>query len=174
MRIIILVLFSLNVNAQNFFEWSMPTENGEVNYLLLTQDGYKNLLEPVILNDLGELTDEILLIKKYSIDHNKRINDNVIALNIVNDRLNKIESLLEDIDRRLEDAEIQAISPESEKSFLIKNAIHASWIAKRYNKTNNKRNNFSTKDIAKIFNVSDSGSEIAIAERIFEMIKKYR
>ena len=62
----------------------------------------------------------------------------------------------------------------NEKDWLVNNAIDGKFIADRYNKSNNNKNNYSTKEIARMFDVSDEGKEIEIANRVFEKIKGLR
>lgn len=63
---------------------------------------------------------------------------------------------------------------EREKEFLVEEATNASFIARRYYNDRDDRNGFSTKQIAKIFEVSDDGKESETSSRIYDRILAIR
>lgn len=69
--------------------------------------------------------------------------------------------------------------PEEEKLYLIENATDAKFIASRYNISNDKKNNFSTREIAEVFEVDTkvggkNKTEKQLSEEIFKVIEGLR
>lgn len=76
MKIYLVLLFSflfLSLSGQNYAEIEIPTIEGNDIVFVLTNKGVETLLEPIKVDNLGNLAAEILTIKKVSYDNTNKI-----------------------------------------------------------------------------------------------------
>jgi len=87
-----IIFASITAQGQNYFEWVMPTEKGDVSYLLLTDQGYETLLKPLQIQDSGDLAEELLTMRA-EITNNRELIDKLYS--IIKDLQNQESSLSE-------------------------------------------------------------------------------
>jgi len=135
---------------------------------LLTRQGYEVNIEPNLIDNMGQVETDILILQQQSDEQFGMIKD---LFSIVKDLQEENIKLKKTIGKYHSGSEVVELS---EKEFLIKNATSAKYIANRYYKSSSGKNGYSTIEISKLFDVDSSGKEIEIAERIFEKIKSLR
>lgn len=168
--LVLLLLFTINCQAQinseeNFFNYGHPSAEGDKDYRLMTEVGYKNLLFP-FLNKCN-CGDELSKLQKQIDDLNEQIKS------LGGDGITGGGTVFETTGE-LDNSGNACFTKESEKTWLIANATSQSHVATLYNKSNQNRRCFSSIEIHQLFGGDGKGSEKFMSTFVFAKIEEIR
>lgn len=176
---IALIATCQNALCQNFFKWEVPTEEGNVTYSLLTQEGYENLLKPIVVGDLGGLTNELLLCKRGVNKALTSSEENKSELKSQSQIIEELINQVKDLEEKIGGKEIEPLNESETFLKFLESKIMRSYtevtaaeLSKLFNKTNQNKNGYSLIQICQILGIASEGKKSELCERIAETLRQ--